>query len=61
MKTEYSYTTLADGRDVHRLIVAAPDMLDALKQIAANACMYHAETIAEIARAAIAKATGGAA
>ena len=41
-----------------RLIAAAPDLLEALKQIQSNANMYHAETISEIARAAIAKATG---
>ena len=41
-----------------RLIAAAPELLDALKQIKSNANMYHAETISEIARAAIAKATG---
>ena len=46
------------AEDNARLIAAAPDLLDALKQIKSNANMYHAETISEIARAAIAKATG---
>lgn len=40
-----------------KLIAAAPDLLAALKQIAANAGMYHAETIEGIARAAIAIAS----
>lgn len=41
-----------------RLIASAPDLLAALKQIEANAGIYYAETISEIARAAIAKARG---
>jgi len=41
-----------------RLIASAPELLAALKQIEANAGIYYAETISEIARAAIAKARG---
>ena len=50
--------TAEPGDENARLIAAAPDLLEALKQIQSNANMYHAETISEIARAAIAKATG---
>lgn len=41
-----------------KLIAAAPDLIVALEQIVANAEMYHALTIREIAADAIAKARG---
>ena len=40
------------------LIAAAPDMLDALMQIVANAGIYHPDTIIEIAKDALNKARG---
>lgn len=58
-KTLWTTTANETEQANARLIAAAPELLAALKQIEANASMYHAETIFGIASAAIARAKGG--